>query len=141
MGREQMRNLEVFKIGGPQVNEFEYQKKQGEMTEQSEHHPDEIATAPKRQTQAERVKQLTAEAHRKVEKKRKREAAKTGSSKKIAASSKPTARPAAIGVLKRASQAGKKKQATGKKKQATGKKTQSVSHGSSTRAAKKGRMK
>ena len=28
MGREQMRNLEVFKIGGTQVNEFECQKRQ-----------------------------------------------------------------------------------------------------------------
>jgi hypothetical protein len=128
MGREQMRNLEVFKIGGTQVNEFEYQKRQGEMTEQSEHHPDEVATAPKRPTQAERVKQLMAEAHKKVEKKRKREAAKAGRSKKIAASSKPTARPAASGVLKRASQA-------------AGKKKQSVSRGGSTRATQKGQKK
>ncbi len=110
MGREQMRNLEVFKIGGTQVNEFEYQKKQGEMTEQLERHPDEIATASKRQTQAERVKQVMAEAHRKVEKKRKREAAKLGRSKKIAASSKQTVEPAATGALKKASHAaGKKK--------------------------------
>ena len=76
MGREQMRNLEVFKIGGTQVNEFEYQKRHGEMTEQFEHHPDEAAKGSKRPTQAERVKQLMADAHRKVEKKRKREAAK-----------------------------------------------------------------
>ncbi len=34
MGREQMRNLEVSRIGATQVNEFEYQKHQGEMTEQ-----------------------------------------------------------------------------------------------------------
>ncbi len=39
MGREQMRNLEISKIGATQVNEFEYQKHQGEMTEQE--HPDE----------------------------------------------------------------------------------------------------
>ena len=44
MGREQMRNLEVSKIGGTQVNEFEYQKRQGEMTEQLEHHSAEIST-------------------------------------------------------------------------------------------------
>ena len=29
MGREQMRNLEVSRIGATQVNEFEYQKHQG----------------------------------------------------------------------------------------------------------------
>lgn len=128
MGREQMRNLEVFKIGGTQVNEFEYQKRQGEMTEQLEHHPDEIATTSKRQTKAERVKQLTAEAHKKVEKKRKREAAKAGRSKKVAASSKPAAKLAAKGVQKRAGQA-------------AGKKKQSVNRGSSARSAQKGPKK
>ena len=34
MGREQMRNLEISKIGATQVNEFEFHKHQGEMTEQ-----------------------------------------------------------------------------------------------------------
>ena len=82
MGREQMRNLETFKIGGSQVNEFEYQKNQGEMTEQLEQHPDE-APGAKRPTQAERVKQVMAAAHRKVEKRRKKEAAMTGRSKKV----------------------------------------------------------
>ena len=87
MGREQMRNLEVFKIGGTQVNEFEYQKHQGEMTEQLEQHPDEAAGS-KRPTQAERVKQIMADAHRKVEKKRKKEAAKRGGAKKLSRGTK-----------------------------------------------------
>ena len=78
MGREQMRNLETFKIGGNQVNEFEYQKNQGDLTEQLEHHPDEGTTGSKRLTQAERVKQIMAAAHKKVEKKRKKNAAKAG---------------------------------------------------------------
>jgi len=90
MGREQMRNLETFKIGGSQVNEFEYQKHQGEMTEQLDQHPDAIARGPKRPTQAERVKQIMAEAHKKVEKKRKKEAGKAGRSQ-----TKSAAEPAA----------------------------------------------
>ncbi len=81
MGREQMRNLETFRIGGTQVNEFEYQKNQGEMTEQLEQHPDEAA-GTKRPTQAERVERIMAEAHRKVEKRRKKGASKAGQSKK-----------------------------------------------------------
>jgi len=75
MGREQMRNLEISKIGASQVNEFEYQKHQGEMTEQ-EHHGQQGSGA-KRLTQAERVAQVMAAAHRKVEKKRKKEGAKS----------------------------------------------------------------
>lgn len=84
MGREQMRNLETFKIGGGQVNEFEYQKNQGEMTEQLDQHPDQVGGS-KRPTQAERVKEIMAAAHRKVLKKRKKESARSGGLKKASA--------------------------------------------------------
>jgi hypothetical protein len=86
MGREQMRNLEISKIGATQVNEFEYQKHQGEMTEQE--HPGQQGSGGKRLTQAERVAQVMAAAHRKVEKKRKKEGARTGSKKSSAAKQK-----------------------------------------------------
>ena len=86
MGREQMRNLEISKIGATQVNEFEYQKHQGEMTEQE--HPGQQGSGGKRLTQAERVAQVMAAAHRKVEKKRKKEGAKSGSKKGVAAKQK-----------------------------------------------------
>jgi hypothetical protein len=79
MGREQMRNLEISKIGNSQVNEFEYQKHQGEMAEQE--HPGVQGGGGKRLTQAERVAQVTAAAHKKVEKKRKKQEAKSGSRK------------------------------------------------------------
>jgi hypothetical protein len=82
MGREQMRNLEVFKIGGTQVNEFEYQKHRGELTEQLEQHPDQGKTGQKRPTQAERVQQVIAAAQRKVAKKRKKETARSGGPKR-----------------------------------------------------------
>ncbi|MBA2527190.1 MAG: hypothetical protein H0V18_15625 [Pyrinomonadaceae bacterium] len=77
MGREQMRNLDTSRLGGAQVNEFEYQKNQGELTEQLEQHPSATKGA-KPLTQAERVKQIMAAAHKKVEKKKKKEAATTG---------------------------------------------------------------
>ncbi|HLN98314.1 MAG TPA: hypothetical protein VK208_07615 [Pyrinomonadaceae bacterium] len=79
MGREQMRNLEISKIGATQVNEFEYHKHQGEMTEQE--HAGQQERSGKRLTQAERVAQVTAAAHRKVEQKRKKERAKPDSTK------------------------------------------------------------
>lgn len=80
MGREQMRNLEISKIGASQVNEFEYQKHQGEMSEQE--HPGQLGSGGKRLTKAEQVAQVMAAAHKKVEKKRKKEAARSGDSKK-----------------------------------------------------------
>jgi hypothetical protein len=80
MGREQMRNLDVAKVGATNpVNEFEYQKHQGEMTEQE--HAGQQGRGGKRLTQAERVAQVTAAAHKKVEKKRKKENAKLGTAK------------------------------------------------------------
>ena len=79
MGREQMRNLEISKIGANQVNEFEYQKHQGEISEQE--HPGQQGTGGKRLTKAERVAQVIAAAHKKVEKKRKKEGTKTTSKK------------------------------------------------------------
>lgn len=80
MGREQMRNLDTSRIGGGQVNEFEYQKNQGELTEQLDQHPIG-AKEEKRPSQAERVKQIMEAARKKVEKKRKKEAAATGKKK------------------------------------------------------------
>jgi len=75
MGREQMRNLETFKIGGTQVNEFEYQKNQGQLTEQHDQHTGE-GDNPQPLTKAERVKQVMADAHKKVEKRKKKETGK-----------------------------------------------------------------
>ncbi len=106
MGREQMRNLETFKIGGTQVNEFEYQKNQGELTEQFDQHGEAIGKGGKRLTQSERVQQVMDAAHKKVEKRRKKETAKSGSTSKsaaakpatkAAASPKNTTKPAAAG--------------------------------------------
>jgi hypothetical protein len=87
MGREQMRNLDVAKVGaGNTVNEFEYQKHQGEITEQE--HAQQQGRAAKPMTQAERVAQVTAAAHKKVEKKRKKEGVKTTPTKRATKSRK-----------------------------------------------------
>jgi hypothetical protein len=84
MGREQMRNLDVAKVGaGNTVNEFEYQKHQGEITEQE--HPGKQGGGAKKLTKAEQVASVMAAAHKKVEKKRKKEAAKSGGSAKASA--------------------------------------------------------
>lgn len=93
MGREQMRNLDTSRIGGAQVNEFEYQKNQGELTEQLEQHPS-AAKAAKRLTQAERVKQIMAAAHKKVEKRKKKGVAATGKRNATTKSDAPSAKKA-----------------------------------------------
>lgn len=72
MGRDQMRNLETFKVGANEVNEFEYQQHQGELTEQLEHHGDQQNQDTPQITEAERVEQIMAEAHEKVEERKRR---------------------------------------------------------------------
>jgi hypothetical protein len=74
MGREQTRNLDLSKIGANQMNEFEYQKHQGELTEQE--HPGQQKGGGKRLTRAEQVAEVTAAAHKKVAKRRKKKGTK-----------------------------------------------------------------
>ena len=94
MARNQMRNQETYKIRTGQVNEFEYQKHSGELTEQFEHHSDESTKDAKPMTQAERVKSIMAAAHKKVEKRRKKESSQKGKSKpkRLSAASKDSAK-------------------------------------------------
>jgi len=84
--RDQMRNVEIFKVGADSVNEFEYQKNQGELTEQQEHHLEQQDSPSGPGTEAERIEQVIADAHAKVEE-RKRKASR-GARKKTAATKK-----------------------------------------------------
>ena len=72
MGRDQMRNLETFNVGTNTVNEFEYQHNQGELTEQLEHQPDQQNLQPETATEAERIEKIMADAHEKVEERKRR---------------------------------------------------------------------
>lgn len=84
--RDQMRNLEIFRVGTDAVNEFEYQKNQGELTEQREHHLEQQDSPSSPQTEAERIEQVIADAHAKVEKRKRK--AKGGASTKAAPAKK-----------------------------------------------------
>jgi len=92
VGREQMRNLETFKVGANEVNEFEYQQHQGELTEQLEHHGDQQNQDTPPLTDAERVEQIMADAHEKVEERKRRGTSSYG--KKRTAAKKPAAKKA-----------------------------------------------
>ena len=67
----QTRNIETFKVGaGTRVNEFDFHKHQGEMHE----HPanEDEQGFGKAETKAERVAEITKQAHEKVLKRKKR---------------------------------------------------------------------
>ena len=90
MPKDPKRNLQNYQIQGGHLNEFEYQKDQGEMAEESK--PlFTIETDPPKITEADRIAAVTAEAHRKVQKRNK------GGTKKAAA----PRRTAAVGRTSR----------------------------------------
>jgi hypothetical protein len=88
--RDQVRNLEIFKVGADAVNEFEYSKNQGELTEQQEHHLEQPESASAPTTEAERIEQVIADAHAKVEERKRKGSGNIG--KKKSAPKKPAGR-------------------------------------------------
>lgn len=68
--KDQTRNIETFKVGATNVNEFDFHKHQGEMHER--HRDERGHTAEQSETTAERVARLTKQAHEKVLRRKKR---------------------------------------------------------------------
>ena len=91
--RDQVRNLEIFRVGADAVNEFEYSKNQGELTEQQEHHLEQPDSVSGPATEAERFEQVIADAHAKVEERKRRGSGNAG--KKKSAASKSAAKKSA----------------------------------------------
>ena len=116
--RDQMRNLEIYKVGADAVNEFEYQKNQGELTEQQEHHLQQQNSPSGAGTEAERIEQVIADAHAKVEK-RKRKAARgkpiKAAGPKKSQRKKPAKKAAARSTAKKAAPKSTAKKSAAKK--------------------------
>lgn len=136
MGREQMRNLETYKVGANEVNEFEYQQNQGELTEQQEQQRDQQAGPTEVMTEAERIEQITTDAHQKVEE-RKRRGTSSFTPKKLA-ERKSAARNSAKKAASRKSSAKKastKKSAKKASKKSVAKKSTSRKSATKKRAS------
>ncbi len=85
MPKDPTRNIERYKVAGSHLNEFEFHKNQARMAEQFE--PATNVSEGRPLTVAEQLALVTAEAHRKAEKRRKKltkglESTKTSSSSK-----------------------------------------------------------
>jgi hypothetical protein len=75
MPKDPKRNIQNYQLQGANLNEFEFQESQSEMAEESEL-PFAVETDNPNVSQAKRVAEVTSEAHRKVEKRKKRGDAK-----------------------------------------------------------------
>ncbi len=80
MRKEPKRNIESYQQVG-HLNEFEFQKSLSEMAEESEL-PFTDETDKPNLTQAKRVAEVTAEAHRKVEKSAKKTTTRAGTKRR-----------------------------------------------------------
>jgi hypothetical protein len=136
-----MRNLETFKVGANEVNEFEYQQHQGELTEQLEHHGDQQNQDTPPLTEAERVEQIMADAHEKVEERKRRGTSSYG--KKRPAAKKPAAKKATKSVAKKSTRKAATKKVAKKSspKKAAARKSAAKKSGTKKLASKKSATK
>jgi hypothetical protein len=70
MPKDPKRSIGSYQLQGGALNAFEFQKSQGKMAEESKPSPP-VETDNRNLSQPERVAEVTAEAHKKVEKRRK----------------------------------------------------------------------
>lgn len=116
MPKDPKRNIQSYQIQGGDLNEFEFQKGQSEMAEDTQL-PFTDETAKPNPTQAmERIAEVTAKAHRKVEKRKKRRVAKASARQSITASKKSGRKVATKSVKKTTPQAVAKRRASVKRK-------------------------
>jgi hypothetical protein len=89
MPKDPKRNIQSYQIQGGHLNEFEFQKSQSEMAEESELPFSDETNKPDLAQATKRIAEVTAEAHRIVEKRKKRGDAKAGTGQRVAAAHRP----------------------------------------------------
>jgi hypothetical protein len=113
MPKDRKRNIQSYQLEGGHLNEFEYQKNQSEMAEESEL-PSTDETDKASLPQAKRLAKIATEAHRKVEKRKQRGLVKAGHPKSIAAGKRPAKKLARKPAKKTTTRAGTKRRANTK---------------------------
>jgi hypothetical protein len=118
MPKEPTRSIDRHKVRGSGLNEFDFQKHQGQMADEFQAPGGDVKGGSTPRTRAEQVAQVIAAAKRKVAKRRKRDAARAHEGPKLAPPQVTSGRKtSASPTVKRAgSKAGAKKAAPGKTK-------------------------
>ncbi len=109
--KDPKRNIPSYQTEGGHLNEFEFQKSQSEMAEESKSSLADKTKVPDL-TQAERVAEVTAEAHRKVEKRKKRGIVGTEDRQTSTARKRSPKKIARKAARKKTARAGTKKRRT-----------------------------
>ena len=108
MPKDPKRNIPSYQLEGGHLNEFEFQKSQSKMAEEPEL-PFTADTNKAGPTQAKRIAKVAAEAHRKVEKRKKRRVVNAGGRQSITAAKSSSKKVARKPATKTSTRAGKKK--------------------------------
>lgn len=120
MPKDPKRNIQRYQIQGGHLNEFEFQKRQSELAEEPELPFTDETDRPDPAEATKHIAEVTAEAHRIVEKRKKRRNAKTGTRQRVAARKRPAKKLAKKSATKVASKfSAKKTTRAGTKKRAT----------------------
>jgi hypothetical protein len=112
MPKDPKRNIQRYQLRGGHLNEFEFQKSQSEVAEDSEFPFSEKPDEPNPTEAMERIAQVTAEAHRKVEKRKRLGLVQVGARKSNATSKRSTKKVVKKSAKKKTTRASTKKRAS-----------------------------
>ena len=111
MPKDPKRNIQRYQLEGGHLNEFEYQKNQSEMAEESELPFTDETGKPDLAQATKRIAQVTAEAHRIVQKRKKGRLVKAGAQQRSAGGKKSAKKVARKSPKKTTTRAAVKKRA------------------------------
>lgn len=117
MPKDPKRNIQNYQLRGGHLNEYEFQKSQGEMVQESELPFDDETDTPNLAEATKRMAEVTAKAHRIVEQRKTRGLVKSGARKSIV-SVKKSAKKVATRSAKKTTRPGTKKRAAASKRSA-----------------------
>jgi hypothetical protein len=106
--KDPKRNIQNYQLRGGHLNEYEFQKSQGEMAKESEFPLTAETDEPNLAQATKRIARVTAEAQAVVEKRKKRGLVKAGGRKSIVAGKRSAKRVATKSSKKKTSRAGTK---------------------------------
>jgi hypothetical protein len=137
--KDPKRNIQNYQLQGGHLNEFEFQKSQSEMAQNSELPFIDETDEPNVPQAMERIAEVTAEAHRKVDKRKKRGLVRTGARKTRAAGKRSAKKVARRSTKSKTTRAGTKKRASAAGKGSAKKVARRSAKSKTTRAGTKKR--
>jgi hypothetical protein len=137
--KDPKRNIQNYQLRGGHLNEYEFQKSQGEMVQESELPFNDETDTPNLAEATKRMAEVTAKAHRIVEQRKPRGPVKSGARKSIVSAKRSAKKVARRSAKKTTTRLGAKKRASAASKRSTKKVAMKSTKKATTRAGTKKR--